>query len=306
MEEEKGVTYTDNREIENRIFHLAKNFNVSLFEQDTVVEKIIQNLYRVCFCWRLSFLYLLLFRTLNSSCKRSQTMTNRCERSHRSTPYLPTFSKHITVWLINSPRSTICWCSESPFICSERPWLNLTANLCRVFITFALLESTFWALRFHTVLPISGTTSWLVTELLHSLSPVLATKSKASNCWKCYCPYFSILHHYKEQLQIVTNQRETLQTPTKTFSIPADVMTKIKTLSVWTLWLPAILPLSQCYILIVIALNVCHHSIFRVFCEKFKSPINVCMTQVNLYHSIRTLWLCSRYRLFDLGVGFKL
>lgn len=42
-------TYSDNREIEGRIFHLAKEFCVPLFEKDPLVEKNIQNLYRVGF-----------------------------------------------------------------------------------------------------------------------------------------------------------------------------------------------------------------------------------------------------------------
>lgn len=51
IEEEKEITYTDNREIEGRIFHLAKEYNVPLFEKDPSVEKRIENLYRVsCFC----------------------------------------------------------------------------------------------------------------------------------------------------------------------------------------------------------------------------------------------------------------
>jgi len=37
-----------------------------------------------------------------------------------------------------------------------------------------------------------------------------------------------ILHHYKEQLNFTTNQRETLQTPTKTHTIPEDVLNNIK------------------------------------------------------------------------------
>ncbi|EJW81057.1 chloride intracellular channel exc-4, partial [Wuchereria bancrofti] len=46
MVENKNATYTDNREIEGRIFHLAKEFNVPLFEKDPVVEKRIESLYR--------------------------------------------------------------------------------------------------------------------------------------------------------------------------------------------------------------------------------------------------------------------
>lgn len=43
------MQYTDNREIEGRIFHLAKEFQVPLFEKDAVVEKRIESLYRVRF-----------------------------------------------------------------------------------------------------------------------------------------------------------------------------------------------------------------------------------------------------------------
>lgn len=43
----RNATYTDNREIEGRIFHLAKEFQVPLFEKDPEVEKRIESLYRV-------------------------------------------------------------------------------------------------------------------------------------------------------------------------------------------------------------------------------------------------------------------
>lgn len=61
----RGATYSDNREIEGRIFHLAKEFQVPLFEKDPIVEKNIQNLYRVAADIQLS--YPLLFRTSRSS-----------------------------------------------------------------------------------------------------------------------------------------------------------------------------------------------------------------------------------------------
>jgi len=43
----RQTTYTDNREIEGRIFHVAKQFQVPLFEKDLAVEKNIESLYRV-------------------------------------------------------------------------------------------------------------------------------------------------------------------------------------------------------------------------------------------------------------------
>lgn len=43
----RQATYTDNREIEGRIFHLAKQYGVPLFEKDQLVEKCIEGLYRV-------------------------------------------------------------------------------------------------------------------------------------------------------------------------------------------------------------------------------------------------------------------
>ncbi|VDN88023.1 unnamed protein product [Brugia pahangi] len=39
-----------------------------------------------------------------------------------------------------------------------------------------------------------------------------------------------ILHHYKEQLSLVTNQRESLQVPTKTHTIPETVLQDIRRL----------------------------------------------------------------------------
>ncbi len=43
----RGMTYSDNRELEGRIFHIAKEFQVPLFEKDVAAEKKIENLYRV-------------------------------------------------------------------------------------------------------------------------------------------------------------------------------------------------------------------------------------------------------------------
>jgi len=39
VEPEKQMTYSDNRELEGRIFHIAKEFEVPLFEKDSAVEK---------------------------------------------------------------------------------------------------------------------------------------------------------------------------------------------------------------------------------------------------------------------------
>lgn len=41
------MTYTDNRELEGRIFHIAKEYGVPLFEKDVAVEKRIESLFRV-------------------------------------------------------------------------------------------------------------------------------------------------------------------------------------------------------------------------------------------------------------------
>jgi len=46
IEVNKKLTYTDNRELEGRIFHIAKDFQVPLFEKDTTVEKRIETLFR--------------------------------------------------------------------------------------------------------------------------------------------------------------------------------------------------------------------------------------------------------------------
>ncbi|KRY85821.1 Chloride intracellular channel exc-4 [Trichinella pseudospiralis] len=48
FEAENGSMFTDNREIERRIFHIAKEFKVPLFEKDVTVDKSIESLYR----WR--------------------------------------------------------------------------------------------------------------------------------------------------------------------------------------------------------------------------------------------------------------
>ena len=44
----RDAVYSDDEEIEARIFHLAREFDVRLFEKDPMAEKCIENLNRVC------------------------------------------------------------------------------------------------------------------------------------------------------------------------------------------------------------------------------------------------------------------
>ena len=58
------MTYTDNRELEGRIFHIAKEYGVPLFEKDVAVEKRIESLFRVGGFGRISGNYVPVLRRI--------------------------------------------------------------------------------------------------------------------------------------------------------------------------------------------------------------------------------------------------
>jgi len=202
VEEEKGMTYTDNREIENRIFHLAKEFGVALFEQDTVVEKNIQNLYR-------NFKLFLRAKVDHDKNLRKITPIDELP-AHVMTSYNKLIEQLATIDNLLMTRRTLYLLGDTmtEFDCELMPRLHHVRIVGEHLLGFEIPH-----------------------EFVYLWNYIMTSYRTAAFFESCPADQ-DILHHYKEQLQIVTNQRESLQTPTKTFGIPADVMKDIKRLEI--------------------------------------------------------------------------
>ncbi|KAK6726317.1 hypothetical protein RB195_004562 [Necator americanus] len=198
IEEEKGATYTDNREIEGRIFHLAKEFHVPLFEKDPVVEKRIESLYR-------NFKLFL----------RAKTEYDKDRREISSIETLPPQIKtHCTrvveqlagIDQLLAERGTryLLGPSMTEYDCELMPRLHHMRIIGQRMLNFDF--------------PHNLTYLW---------NYVLTAYRTAAFIESCPADQ-DILHHYKEQLNMFTNQRETLQSPTKTHTIPEEVLHDIR------------------------------------------------------------------------------
>ncbi|KAE9420716.1 hypothetical protein Angca_008038 [Angiostrongylus cantonensis] len=199
IEEEKGATYTDNREIEGRIFHLAKEFNVPLFEKDPTVEKRIESLYR-------NFKLFL----------RSKTEYDKEIRDISSVESLPPQIKthynrvveqlSVLEFQLLADRRTryLLGPSMTEYDCELMPRLHHMRIIGQKMLNFDF--------------PYNLTYLW---------NYVLTAYRTAAFIESCPADQ-DILHHYKEQLSMLTNQRETLQSPTKTHTIPEVVLHNIR------------------------------------------------------------------------------
>jgi len=202
IEEEKGVTFSDNREIENRIFHLAKEFNVALFEQDTVVVKNIQNLYR-------NFKLFLRAKADHDKHLRKITPIDTLP-AHVIASYNKLIEQLATIDGLLAQRKSLYLLGNSmtEFDCELMPRLHHVRIVGEHILGFEIPH-----------------------ELKYLWNYILTSYRTAAFIESCPADQ-DIIYHYKEQLQIVTNQRETLQSPTKTFSIPSDVMNSIRHLDI--------------------------------------------------------------------------
>lgn len=198
IEEEKNVTYSDNREIEGRIFHLAKEFNVPLFEKDPAAEKTIESLYR-------NFKLYLRAKTEFDKGKKEVSPVNDLP------PQIRTHHNRIVEQLTGidqllEERGTryLLGPAMTEYDCELMPRLHHMRIVGQRLLGFDFPH-----------------------HLVHLWNYVLTAYRTAAFIESCPADQ-DILHHYKEQLNLFTNQRETLQAPTKNHSIPDAVLDAIK------------------------------------------------------------------------------
>jgi len=198
VEPEKQMTYTDNREIEGRIFHIAKEFQVPLFEKDVTVEKNIESLYR-------NFKYFIKGKTDLEKQNGSGNGRDGIPTSLQSS-YSKLAEQLSGIDQLLSQRGTryLLGSAMTEYDCELMPRLHhiriAGENLCGVEIPH---------------------------NLVHLWNYMLTAYRTAAFIESCPADQ-DILFHYKEQLNIPQRQRETLQTPTKTHTIPDNVLDAIK------------------------------------------------------------------------------
>ncbi|KAH7723655.1 EXC-4 protein [Aphelenchoides avenae] len=200
IEEEKGVTYSDNREIEGRIFHLAKEFQVPLFEKDPVVEKNIQNLYR-------NFKVFLRAKTDHDKGKQQPSaiegLPTQIAAAHNK---LVEQLANIDQLLAQRGSRYLLAESMTEYDCELMPRLHHVRIVGQRLLGFDIPHN-----------------------FTHLWNYILTAYRTAAFIESCPADQ-DIIHHYKEQLNLVTNQRETLQMPTKTHTIPEGVLSEIRRL----------------------------------------------------------------------------
>ncbi|CAD6184512.1 unnamed protein product [Caenorhabditis auriculariae] len=195
VEEEKGATYTDNREIEGRIFHLAKEFNVPLFEKDPSVEKRIENLYR-------NFKLFLRSKTENQKVPTPLEDMSAQTRVH----YNRVVEQLTGIDQLLADRNSryLLGNSMTEYDCELMPRLHHIRIIGQSLLSFDIPHN-----------------------LTHLWNYVLTAYRTAAFIESCPADQ-DIIRHYKEQLNLFSNQRETLQTPTKTHTIPERVLCDIR------------------------------------------------------------------------------
>ncbi|TKR59799.1 hypothetical protein L596_029417 [Steinernema carpocapsae] len=200
IEEEKGVQYTDNREIEGRIFHLAKELRVPLFEKDLTVEKSIQSIYR-------NFKVFLRAKVDHDKGKKEISALNELPPQIAATHHkLVEQLANIDQLLSQRGSRYLLGQSMTEYDCELMPRLHHMRIVGQRLLGFDI--------------PHNFTYLW---------NYILTAYRTAAFIESCPADQ-DILHHYKEQMNIITNQRETLQTPTKTHTIPEAVLEDIRRL----------------------------------------------------------------------------
>jgi chloride intracellular channel protein 2 len=200
VEEEKGVTYNDNRDIEGRIFHLAKEFHIPLFEKDPLVEKHISSLYR-------NFKVFLRAKADYDKGKKQPSpvegLPPQISSSHNK---LVEQLASIDQLLSQRKSRYLLGDSMTEYDCELMPRLHHMRIVGQQLLGFDI--------------PHNFTYLW---------NYILTAYRTAAFIESCPADQ-DIVHHYKEQLNIHTNQRETLMAPTKTHTIPEDVLSDIRRL----------------------------------------------------------------------------
>jgi len=198
VEPEKQMTYTDNRELETRIFHIAKECQVPLFEKDVTVDRKIESLYR-------NFKMFL------------QGKTNYDKQHKGASEGLPAALQPQYTKLVEQltgidqllqERGTryLLGTSMTEYDCELMPRLH------HIRIAGSQLSGI-----------------EIPHNLVHLWNYMLTAYRTAAFIESCPADQ-DIIYHYKEQLNIMQRQRETLQAPTKTHTIPEDVLQDIKRL----------------------------------------------------------------------------
>ncbi|GMT30374.1 hypothetical protein PFISCL1PPCAC_21671 [Pristionchus fissidentatus] len=198
---EEDKQYTDNRDIEGRIFHLAKEYNVPLFEKDPTVEKRIESLYRN---------FKLFVRAKTDFDKGKKTFKVPVDIDALP-PAIKIHYNRIVEQLAGidqllADRQTryLLGPSMTEYDCELMPRLHHIRIIGQRLLGFDIPHN-----------------------LTHLWNYVLTAYRTAAFIESCPADQ-DILHHYKEQLNLFTNQRETLQSPTKTHTLPEAVLDEIK------------------------------------------------------------------------------
>lgn len=204
VEPEKEATYADNRELEGRIFHIAKEFEVPLFEKDVTVEKKIESLYR-------NFKVFLKFK-VDFDRQHSNGTAGSGPVGTLPSAIQPSFHKlseqlaSIDKLLEERGSRYLLGYSMTEYDCELMPRLHhiriAGEQLCGVEIPH---------------------------NFIHLWNYMLTAYRTAAFIESCPADQ-DIIHHYKEQLQIPTKHRESLLVPSKTHTIPDDVLDQIKRL----------------------------------------------------------------------------
>jgi chloride intracellular channel protein 2 len=199
IEQEKNATYTDNREIEGRIFHLAKEFQVPLFEKDPVVEKKIESLYR-------NFKLFLRSKTDHDKGGKPSPIDKLPAAIGSTYNKLVEQLANIDQLLSQRASRYLLGASMTEYDCELMPRLHHIRIAGQHLLGFDIPNN--------------------LTYLWNYILTAYRTAAFVESCPADQ----DILHHYKEQLNLFKNQRESLQIPTKTHTIPEDVLTDIKRL----------------------------------------------------------------------------
>uniref|UniRef100_A0A1I7ZGG7 Chloride intracellular channel n=1 Tax=Steinernema glaseri TaxID=37863 RepID=A0A1I7ZGG7_9BILA len=183
-----------------RIFHLAKELRVPLFEKDLAVEKNIQSIYR-------NFKVFLRAKIDHDKGKKELTPLNELPPQIAATHH-KLVEQLANIDQLLSQRGTLYLLSSSmtEYDCELMPRLHHMRIVGQRLLGFDI--------------PHNFTYLW---------NYILTAYRTAAFIESCPADQ-DILHHYKEQMNIFTNQRETLQAPTKTHTIPEAVLEDIRRL----------------------------------------------------------------------------
>ncbi|KRZ82758.1 Chloride intracellular channel exc-4 [Trichinella sp. T8] len=249
FEAENGSMFTDNREIERRIFHIAKEFKVPLFEKDVTVDKSIEMAQQVTTC-----------RLFVVACCSTEIGldfgNNSCQRYVYSQCTLTCFvvvTCHGTCLLFQNfklflrsktdyERGKEVVSNDIP-ACAQPAYNKLIEQLTNIDKLLAQRNTRYLVgssmtmydcelmPRLHHI-RIAGEHLCGV-EIPHALTHLwnymLTAYRTAAFIESCPADQ-DICYHYREQLNWPHRLKEYLQTPTKTHTIPDDVLSEIKQL----------------------------------------------------------------------------